>query len=70
MTSAEKTTILRFAAGDSGLRNQAIEIYRSCFRAGEGRTSPEMRFMSEIDTPVPDLALRATARKELIGEKP
>lgn len=68
MTNDEKAIIFRLADGELGIRDTCIEIYRRCLQTGEDRMTPEMRFMSEIDHPVPDLALRSMARAELLEQ--
>lgn len=67
MTEFECSLIKRFAAGDRSLRDSAIEIHRKYLKT-IGLTTDEMRFMSEIDNPVPDLSLRGQYRAKLLGK--
>lgn len=66
MTPEEKALICQFAKGDKSLREKAVKIYRS-YLVKTGRCTDEMRFMSEVDSPCPDLSLRSIYRKRLIG---
>jgi len=60
----EMTVIKKFAEGDTSERDRAIEIYRDFLTRNGGRgKSAFMNFMSEVDNPVPDLALRNTYRR-------
>jgi len=70
MYPSEKHAIRLFADGDEALRDQAIKIYRYYIptMGAHGNGSPEQDFMSEIDTPVPDLVLRAHYRKVLLDK--
>lgn len=67
MTDADKLLIREVAAGRSIHREAAIAAYRTALRAGESRNNPYMLFMSEVDNTVPDLALRATYRRQVLG---
>lgn len=67
MNLEERQIIRRFATGEVGLRNRAIQISRK-YRPTDLK-SPEQLFMQEIDNPVPDLALRANYRKALLSEE-
>ena len=66
------SVIYQFAAGDSSFREQAIKIHR-IFVQKQGRVPDrnkwpiEHKFMSEVDTPCPDLMLRAMYRKEVLA---
>lgn len=67
MSEREKEIIRQFASGSDTLRSSAIEIYRYYIPIlGAYGKSPEMNFMSEIDNPIPDYALRAHYRKVLL----
>lgn len=63
-----------FAGGDNSLRDQAVELFRqwlSTHGLAILATSERplwVRFMSEVDNPVPDLALRGSLRSQLLGE--
>ena len=71
MTPEDKAVIYLFAVyeGYENLRVAAIDIYRKYLPHREAYGShPEMNFMSEVDTPCPDLLLRATYRKALLDK--
>lgn len=69
MHLAEKEIIRRFADGNEACREAAITIYRKYIpHLGAYGSTPEMNFMSEVDNPVPDLALRATYRNILLDK--
>lgn len=69
MRKNEREIIRQFAAGEKRLRDQAISIFHMKLREGiRAQSTPEMRFMSEIDNPAPDLLLRSIRRRELLGE--
>jgi hypothetical protein len=65
MTDSEKKVIREFATFDESKREEAIAIHRK--HLGEGAPVPciEQQFMSEIDTPCPDLRLRHNLRLQL-----
>ena len=63
MTNDEKQVIRNFASGDASKREEAIAIHRR--HLGEGAPCEEQQFMSEIDTPCPDLRLRNYLRDKL-----
>lgn len=64
LSTEEKEVIKRFANGDESVRDDAISLYRDfVFRSGVSRGTPFLNFMSEVDTPVPDLGLRARYRE-------
>lgn len=63
MSDVDMDIIFRFANGDDGLRAQAIKAHRDNF----GVSNIHNRFMAEIDTPSPDLALRAILRQDVIN---
>lgn len=65
MTPAEQYTIRQFAAGNLSLRDVAITIHRKYTALGF-RSTPEYHFMSEVDTPSPDLTLRWYYRMQLL----
>lgn len=60
--------IIAFARGDQGLRDAAIARHRELLSSHPHlRSHATQMFMAEIDTPVPDLGLRATARANAAG---
>jgi hypothetical protein len=66
MTEGEKAVIKAFACGDKAKRDEAIAIHRDNLRKyGPMPRDPFENFMSEIDNPCPDLALRARYRKQV-----
>ena len=79
MTDDEKHIIERYARAHYAnprieeMRQAAIEVHRRHLRTPKDGSNPRegwnihMRFMSEVDTPVPDYVLRATYRKQLLG---
>jgi hypothetical protein len=76
MTTAQKKSIEQFAQGKAPFRADALEAYRAelgriCPLSGAeqevAKATPHMRFMSEIDSPAPDLLIRAAARLDLCG---
>jgi hypothetical protein len=67
MSDQDRDIIVRFARGETDLRGQATDIFHRSLRQGIGpRSTPEMRFMAEVDHVAPDLGLRATYRSELL----
>ena len=68
----ERETIRRFARGERTLRGAAIEAFHAFLARHRHRPKEawpvEILFMSEIDNPSPDLALRAAYRKRLQEE--
>lgn len=67
MTDDDKKVIELFASGQKDLRPKAISAYRRSLRAdGLKHDCVHQRFMSEIDTPVPDLGLRSRYRMEVL----
>jgi len=67
MSERNRETIRRFAQGEKSLRENAVLIYRrERLQDSVNLQSPEMRFMSEVDTPVPDLTLRKRFREALL----
>lgn len=69
MTKDERKTIIDFANGQVSLRKEAIGIFLKYLGVGRYMDIAEMRFMSEVSNPCPDLALRAKYRKELVNAK-
>jgi hypothetical protein len=66
MTEGEKATVQAFANGDKTKRDAAITIHRENLRMyGSMPRDPFFNFMSEVDNPCPDLALRAKYRKQV-----
>ena len=68
MNDGDKSVIEQFASGASGLRASAIEAHRRNIPAVGVRGNVHMRFMAEVDNPVPDLVLRARYREDLLKE--
>ena len=66
MRDGHMRTIRDFAAGDRSLFDAAVAASRELLRGGF-RNNPHVRFMGEVDTPSPDLALRARYRKEVLA---
>ena len=64
MPQADIDTIREFALGDESKRLAAIQAHRRNL-GGSATNSIYMRFMSEVDTPVPDLILRHTYRHRI-----
>lgn len=61
--AAEDIEVIRaFANGNEGLRAQAIAVHNRNIQTVGIRGNVYMRFMAEIDTPCPDLALRNELR--------
>jgi hypothetical protein len=63
MTQDERDVIRRFAAGEKVLRSRAAKIYRR-HETSQAR-SPEVRFMAEATSLVPDRLLLAHFRRQL-----
>jgi hypothetical protein len=70
MTKNEREVIINFAKGQVALRKEAIGIFLKYLGVGRCMDILEMRFMSEISNPCPDLALRSKYRKELLRDRP
>lgn len=62
MTTEEKATIRQFAQYGT-LRDEALAIHRAHL---DDLDSVEQQFMSEVDSPCPDLLLRASLRAMLL----
>ena len=60
---ADYDVMLRYAQGDETVKHDAIAAYRRNMLLD--KNDLVMRFMAEVDTPVPDLALRSDLRKRL-----
>jgi hypothetical protein len=56
-----------FANGNTGLREEAVELFHEWLKAHATTIPLWARFMSEIDNPVPDLAYRANLRCQLLS---
>ena len=67
MSQADIDTIRAFALGDETKRLEAIQAHRRNL-GSPAATSLYMRFMSEIDTPAPDLMLRYDYRRRIQQE--
>ncbi len=66
MTEEQRSAIIRYANGERDLRDEAIAAYRdSVRRYGRSHLDALQNFMSEVDNPVPDLALRARYRRQV-----
>jgi hypothetical protein len=66
MTLTRDQRVIRdYAAGRADYREDAIAAYRRMLRVNEER-DVFMDFMGEVDNPVPDLALRARYRIEVL----
>lgn len=62
--------IKRFAFGEDDLRAEAVEIHRRLLgERPDLRDHVAMRFMSEIDTPSPDLGYRRMLRDKLLASR-
>ena len=65
----EDAEIIRaFAIGDESLRSQAILAHNRNIKTVGIRGNLLMRFMAEVDTPCPDLALRNDLRHKIRAE--
>ncbi len=64
MTPCDKATVKRFANGDACARKECERIYWANINTPDLNT-PEMDFLSEVFSDVPDLMLRAKYRAEL-----
>lgn len=62
----ERACIRLFAGGMRSKRRDAVTAYRRGLWRGVPTNDPFMRFMAEIDTPTPDLALRAQYREKIV----
>ena len=65
LTPGEEEVIEACAMGHAESKLEAIDIYRANLGKVQPKTSLHMRYMAEVDTPVPDLALRADLRDQL-----
>lgn len=63
MTDSDREVIRRYAAGDRALRVQAIEVFREHQASHAG--TPEIRFMVEATSLVPDHLLQAQYRRQM-----
>lgn len=68
LTNHEIEIITGFAKGDLGVKDEAIAIYRRHRWTSDPWANIYLGFMSEVDTPVPDLALRARYRGSILIE--
>ncbi len=69
MSPEDRDIIRRYAAGESGLRQEAIAAHRRAIPTDGVRGTPEQDFMAEIDNPAPDLLLRSQYRMKLLGRR-
>ncbi|AOG03308.1 hypothetical protein [Bosea sp. RAC05] len=70
MSDQDKATIMAFAAGDHSLRDAAIEAHRRNIDIVGARGNLHQKFMAEIDTSSPDVAMRASLRRDLVQSAP
>lgn len=68
LTNDEIDVITRFAKGEREVKDEAIAIYRKHRWVNDPWANIYLGFMSEVDTPVPDLALRARYRDAITKE--
>ncbi|WP_315922296.1 hypothetical protein [Mesorhizobium sp. SP-1A] len=68
LTNDEIDVITRFAKGDRAVKDEAIAIYRKHRWTSDPWANIYLGFMSEVDTPIPDLALRARYRDSIVNE--
>ena len=66
MSGEDKASIEGFASGDTSLRSEAIAAYRRNLPTMGSQGNLHQRFMAEIDTETPDLALRHHMRTALL----
>lgn len=66
MTRNEERIIERYASGERWLRAKALTIYWQSLETEGVVDTLHQRFMSEIDSPCPDYALRARYRQQLV----
>jgi hypothetical protein len=70
VTTDERAAIRAFARGDKTSRAAALRSFHAFLARNRGQAPErwplEMQFMSEIDSPSPDLALRAEYRRKLV----
>lgn len=66
MAAEDEAIIFRFADGDDTCRDEAIEIHRRYIPILGTHGSVEQSFMSEVDNPCPDYALRNHYRTHLL----
>ena len=72
LTTEERDIIRLLAGGDRTLKDQAVQIYRRYLKEDRNDSKddrPFIYFMSEVDNVVPDLALRATYRHQVLMMK-
>lgn len=62
MTTEDLNTIFHFANGDETMRERAIAVHRNNFDVKNDHN----RFMSEVDTPSPDLVSRSFYRQKVL----
>ncbi len=68
MSPEDRDVIRQYAGGKFALREEAVLAYRKELRnpSGNRTQDPHMKFMAEVDNEVPDLALRARYRQEVL----
>lgn len=64
MTDSDREVIRRFAAGDKSLRDQAIAIFKA--NEDSAPQAPEILFMAEATSLVPDHLQQAQYRRMLV----
>lgn len=69
LPAIDAQVIFDFAQGNEGLREVAIGIFRKHAHRLGHNSSPEMRFMSEVDSPASDAVLRRCYRNALLESR-
>lgn len=67
LTVDDKKVIWRLADGDKGARQQAEAIFERCW--DDDKDSIEMRYLSEVLNPAPDLLLRGDYRRQVLLQR-
>ena len=68
--SQERRLVIRaYAANELDSKPAAVSAYYDALEDGVDRSNPAMLFMREVMSQVPDLALRAQYRKQLLESK-
>lgn len=62
--------IIAFAHGQESLEDEAIDAHRRCLKFGDAYPAAIRNFMSEIDTPMPDVGYRRLLREIVIRDFP
>lgn len=70
MCDEDHDVIVRFARGESQLRDQALQIFANHISDLGAHGTLAMKYMSEVDNCVPDYRLKSQLREALLrGEK-